>query len=115
MEEDDPDLLVVVCHETRQRHSQCHAEERREQLTIGKVFGSKSHPKTEAFSFIWMSHLRAGQRATKRTRHTQMATMLQARGVPRAITQPRKVSGPGAQPSHRSRVATISHQVRRFF
>ena len=29
-----------------------------------------------------------------------METAIQARGVPRAITQPCKVSGPGAQPSH---------------
>ena len=66
MEENDPDLLVAVCHEARQRCSQCHADERREQLTIGKVFRSKSRSKTETFSFIWMSHLCAGQRATKR-------------------------------------------------
>ena len=39
-----------------------------------------------------------------------MVTTLQDRGVPRAITQPRKVSGPGAQPSHRLGVATISRQ-----
>ena len=41
-----------------------------------------------------------------------MATTLQAWGVHRAITQPREVSDPGAQPSHRSRVATISRQIR---
>ena len=64
MEEDYPDLLVAVCHETRQQRSQCHAAERREQLTIGIVFGSRSRPQTETFSFIWMSRLRAGQRTT---------------------------------------------------
>ena len=41
-----------------------------------------------------------------------METMIQARGVPGTITQPRKVSGPGAQPSHRARIAPISCQVR---
>ena len=112
MEKNDHDLLVAICYEARQRRSQCHAEEAREQLTIGKVFRSKSHSITETFSFIWLSHLRAGQHASKRTRRTQMATMLQAQGVPRAITQPRKVSGPGAQPAHWSHVATFSHQVR---
>ena len=41
-----------------------------------------------------------------------METTIQARGVPRAVAQPRLVSGPGAQPSHRSRITAISCHVR---
>ena len=41
-----------------------------------------------------------------------METMIQAEGVPQAITQPHTVSGPGAQPSHRSCITAISRQVR---
>ena len=37
--------------------------------------------------------------------------MIQAQGVPRAIAQPRPVSGPGAQPSHQSCITTIPRQV----
>ena len=42
-----------------------------------------------------------------------METTIQARGVPRAIAQPHPVSGPGAQPSHRSRITAIPCQVQR--
>ena len=51
------------------------------------------------------------KRATKRTRRTQMETTIQARGVLRAIAQPRPVSGPGAQPSHWSHITAIPCQV----
>ena len=60
-----------------------------------------------------MSYLRTGQRVTKRLKRPQMETTSQARGIPGAITESRQVSSPGAQPTYRACITTISREVRR--
>ena len=60
VEENDPDLLVAICHEARQQHRQRNAEEGRGQFTIGKVLGSESCAETETLSCLWMPYLRTG-------------------------------------------------------
>ena len=40
-----------------------------------------------------------------------MEAVIQARGVPWTIAEPRPVSGTGTQPLHWSHVTTIPHQV----
>ena len=40
-----------------------------------------------------------------------METTIQGQGLPRAFTKPRKVSGSGAQPTHRVRIAPIPRKI----
>ena len=44
-----------------------------------------------------------------------METVIQSRGVPQTIAEPRFVSGTGTQPSRWSSITTIPRQVRRLF
>ena len=60
VEENDPDLLVAICHEARQRHCQRYTKERRRKLAIGKILGSESRTETETLSRLRMPYLRTG-------------------------------------------------------
>ena len=60
MEENDPDLLVAICHVARQRCRQCNTEEGRGQLTIGEVLVSESCAETETLSCFQLPNIHTG-------------------------------------------------------
>ena len=60
VEENDPDLLVAICHEACQQRCQCYTKEGRGQLAIGKILGSESRAETETLSCFWMPYLSTG-------------------------------------------------------
>ena len=111
MGENDPDLLMAICHAAHQRRSQRYSKEMRRKLAIGEILRSESCAKAVTLPCLRMPYLRTGKRATKRTRRAKMETASQARGVPRAIAQLHMVSGLGVQPSHQSHITAIPRQV----
>ena len=82
MEEDDPDLLVAIRHETRKRRGQLNTKERRRKLTIGEISGVKVAPKLRHFhafgcpTYVLDNALQSGQGAPKWKQRSRLGVYL---------------------------------------